>query len=166
MAACTWPSNSNLSQTLKKAKNLKLRQLLSRWSVPTTFHGGIVSKLPTQTWNIAKISPHIPLKTTLFKRENHSANDAFWLVESVDTHRLEKRENDRRTGFWVRLHPTLFFLRWHSRLTEIWHFSRETSCSIYKSTRERVDSRNKWRWRLHLMGSWWLPWSHRFEQRK
>ena len=131
MAACTWPSNSNLSKTLKKAKYLKLRQLLSRWSVPTTFHGGIGSKLPTQTWNKAKISPHIPLKTTLFKRENHSTNDAFWLVESLDTHRLEKRENDRRTGFWARLHRTLFFLRWHSRLTEIWHFSRETSCSIY-----------------------------------
>ena len=34
-------------------------------SVPTTFHGGIVSKLPTRTWNKAKISPHIPLKTAL-----------------------------------------------------------------------------------------------------
>ena len=32
--------------------------------------------------------------------------------------------------------------RWHTRLTEIWHFSRETSRSIYKSTREKVDSRN------------------------
>ena len=46
-------------------------------SVPTTFHGGIVSKLPTQTWNKAKISPHMPLKTALSKRENHSTNDAF-----------------------------------------------------------------------------------------
>ena len=26
------------------------------------FHGGIVSKLPTQAWNEAKISPHILLK--------------------------------------------------------------------------------------------------------
>ena len=24
---------------------------------------------------------------------------------------------------------------------------------IYNSTRERVDSRNQWRWKLHLMGS-------------
>ena len=31
------------------------------------------------------------------------------------------------------------------RLEEIWHFSRETSRFIYKSTRERVDSRNQWR---------------------
>ena len=30
MVACAWPSNSNLSQTLKKAKYLKLTQLLSR----------------------------------------------------------------------------------------------------------------------------------------
>ena len=52
----SWPSNSNLSQTLKKAKYLKLTQLLLRQSVPTTFHGGIVSKLPTRTWNKAKIS--------------------------------------------------------------------------------------------------------------
>ena len=87
MAAFTWPSNSNLPQTHKKAKYLKLTQLLSRWSVPTTFHGGIVSKLPTQTWNKAKISPHIPLKTALSTRENHSTNDAFWLVESRDVHR-------------------------------------------------------------------------------
>ena len=36
---------------------------------------------------------------------------------------------------------------------EIWHFSRETSRSVYKSTRERVDSRTVWRLRLHLMGS-------------
>ena len=41
------------------------------------FDGNIVSKLPTQTWNKAKMSPHIPLKTALSKRENHSTNDAF-----------------------------------------------------------------------------------------
>ena len=69
MAACTWPSNSNLSQTLKKEKYLKVTQLLSRLSVPTTFHGGIVSKLLTQAWNKAKISPHIPLKKALSERE-------------------------------------------------------------------------------------------------
>ena len=40
-------------------------------------HGGIVSKLLTQAWNQAKISPHIPLKTSLSKRENYSTNDAF-----------------------------------------------------------------------------------------
>ena len=91
MAACTWPStDSNLSQTLKKAKYLKLTQLLSKYSVnvPTTFHGAIVSKLPTQAWNKAKSSPQIPLKRALSKRENHSTNDAFWLVESRDAHRL------------------------------------------------------------------------------
>ena len=47
-----------------------------------------MSKLPTQAWNKAKISPHIPLKTALSERENHSTNDAFWLVESRDAHRL------------------------------------------------------------------------------
>ena len=46
-------------------------------SVQTTFHGGIVSKLPTQAWNKANISPHVPLKTALSKRENQSTNDAF-----------------------------------------------------------------------------------------
>ena len=88
MAVCTWPSNSNLSQTLKKAKYLKLTQLLSKYSVLTTFHGGIVSKLPTQAWNKAKSLLHIPLKRALSKHENHSTNDAFWLVESRDAHRL------------------------------------------------------------------------------
>ena len=34
-------------------------------SVQTTSHGGIVSKLPTQAWNKAIISPHVPLKTAL-----------------------------------------------------------------------------------------------------
>ena len=87
MAACTWPSSSNVSQKLKKAKYLKVTRLLSRLSDPTTLHGGIVSKLPTQAWNKAKISPHLPLKTALSKRENHSTNDAFWLVESRDAHR-------------------------------------------------------------------------------
>ena len=47
-----------------------------------------MSKLPTQAWNKTKISPHIPLKTAPSKRENHSTNDAFWLVESRDAHRL------------------------------------------------------------------------------
>ena len=47
----------------------------------------MVSKLPTQTWNKAKISPHIPLKTAISKREKHSTNDAFWWVESRDAHR-------------------------------------------------------------------------------
>ena len=98
MAACTWPSNSNLSKTLKKAKYLKLRQLLSRWSVPATFHGGIVSKLPTQTWNKAKISPHIPLKTTLFKRENHSTKWRI-LIGRISSHtppgKKGKRSKDR-----------------------------------------------------------------------
>ena len=40
-----------------------------------------MSKLPTQAWNKAKISPHILLQTALSKRENRATNDAFWLVE-------------------------------------------------------------------------------------
>ena len=92
MAACTWPSNSNLSQTLKKAKYLKVTQVLSRWVFTQLSHGGIVSKLPTQAWNKANISPHVPLKTALSKRENQSTNDAFWLVDSRDAHRLDTDE--------------------------------------------------------------------------
>ena len=63
---------------------------------------------------------------------------------------------------WMRLLPAVWsktillsFLEFH------WLFpllARETSsgnCSIYKSTRERVDSNGLYgRWRLHLMGSW------------
>ena len=44
------------------------------------------------------------------------------------------------------------FARWHTRLAKIWHFSQETNRSIYKSTRERVDSRNQWGKRLLLNG--------------
>ena len=44
-----------------------------------------MSKLPTQTWNKAKISPHILLKKALSKRENRCNR---WLVESRDAHRL------------------------------------------------------------------------------
>ena len=44
--------------------------------------------MTTQTWNKVKISPHIPLKTALSKRENHSTDNAFLLVESRDAHRL------------------------------------------------------------------------------
>ena len=33
----------------------------------------------------------------------------------------------------------LYLSRWHTRLAEIWHFSREASRSIYKSTREGID---------------------------
>ena len=55
-------------------------------------HGGIVSKLPTQAWNKENISPHVPLKTALSKRENQSTNDAFWLVDSRDAHRLDTDE--------------------------------------------------------------------------
>ena len=53
----------------------------------------------------------------------------------------------RRTGSLFRLRPPFFsfFLhgsQWHMTLWEIWDFSRERSRSIYKSTRERVYSRN------------------------
>ena len=65
---------------------------------------------------------------------------------------------------WMRSLPSarsktilLSFLYFH------WFFpllARETSwgnCSIYKSTRERVDSNGFYgRWRLHLMGSCWM----------
>ena len=51
--------------------------------------GRIVWKLPTQAWNKAKISPYTPQKTALHKLENHSTNNAFWLVESRDADRLD-----------------------------------------------------------------------------
>ena len=38
--------------------------------------------------NKVKISPYTTLKTALSKRENHSTNNAFWLVESRDAYRL------------------------------------------------------------------------------
>ena len=60
----------------QESKIFKTNATVSK-SVSTTFQGGIVSKLPTQTWNKGKISPHMPLKTALSKRENHSTNDAF-----------------------------------------------------------------------------------------
>ena len=50
----------------------------------------LVWKLPTQAWNKSKISPYTPLKTALPQRENHSTNNAFWLVESRDAHHLHK----------------------------------------------------------------------------
>ena len=50
MAACTLPSNSNLPQTLKRQNISKQRNYYQDKSVPTTFHGGILSKLPTQAW--------------------------------------------------------------------------------------------------------------------
>ena len=43
--------------------------LLSRQSVPTSFHSGIASKLPIQAWNKAKISPYTLLKMALSKHE-------------------------------------------------------------------------------------------------
>lgn len=81
---------------------------------------------------------------------------------------LPRRFINRTTFFcnawiaWMRLLPAVWsktillsFLYFH------WLFpllARETSsgnCSIYKSTRERVDSSGLYgRWRLHLMGSW------------
>ena len=48
----------------------------------------LVWKLPIQAWNKSKISPYTPLKTALPQRENHSTNNAFWLVESRDAHHL------------------------------------------------------------------------------
>ena len=48
----------------------------------------LIGASPTQAWNKAKISPYTPLKTALPKRENHSTNNAFWLVESRDAYRL------------------------------------------------------------------------------
>ena len=44
-------------------------QLLSRQSVPTSFHSGIVSKLPIQAWNKARISPYTLPKMALSKHE-------------------------------------------------------------------------------------------------
>ena len=70
-----------------------------------------MSKLPTQPWNKAKISPHIPLKTALSERENHSTNDAFWLVESRDAYRLHRPYID----------PTSTLHRPHIDLTSTTH---------------------------------------------
>ena len=50
----------------------------------------LVWKLPIQAWNKSKISQYTPLKTALPQRENHSTNNAFWLVESRDAHHLHK----------------------------------------------------------------------------
>ena len=75
------------------------------------FYSGIVSKLPTQAWNKAKISPHIPLKTALSERENHCTNDAFWLVESRDAYRLHRPYID----------PTSTLQRPHIDLTSTSH---------------------------------------------
>ena len=61
----------------QESKIFKTNATAIKISVSTTFHGGIVSKLTRQAWNKAKISAHIPLKTALSKRENHSRNDAL-----------------------------------------------------------------------------------------
>ena len=53
---------------------------------PTGFT--LIGASPTEAWNKAKISPYTPLKTALPKREKHSTNNAFWLVESRDAYRL------------------------------------------------------------------------------
>ena len=64
-------------KVVKNAQESKMFKTNATAITITTFHGGIVSKLPTQAWNEAKISPHILLKTALSKCENHSTNDAF-----------------------------------------------------------------------------------------
>ena len=61
----------------QKSKIFKRNATALKIKCSNNFHGGIVSKLATQAWSKAKISPHIPLKTALSKRENHSTNDAF-----------------------------------------------------------------------------------------
>ena len=62
----------------QESKIFKTNATASKIECSTNFsQGGIVSKLPTQTWNKGKISPHMPLKTALSKREHHSTNDAF-----------------------------------------------------------------------------------------
>ena len=98
-----------------------------------------------------------------------------WLLEEITTiyihglnFTLEREHISRRSLFqvfhtrmnnWRQTTLPLSFLYFH------WLFplsSRETSSgnrSIYKSTRERVDSKGlHGRWRLHPMGSWY----HRF----
>ena len=90
-----------------------------------------MSKLPTQTWNKAKISPRISLKTALSERENHSPNDGFWLVESRDAHRLlvnlnrwlvknSTESTSRQFGGWKKV--TTWVIEWHSSAPKSpWH---------------------------------------------
>ena len=98
-----------------------------------------MSKLPTQSWNKAKISPDIPLKTPLSKRENHSTNDAFWLVESRDAHSLllkgitlttisKKKQNNNEVRkkilpFVTTYHPALPNLK--NILMSKWHLIQD-----------------------------------------
>ena len=82
-----------------------------------------MSKLPTQAWNKAKISPHIPLKTALSERENHSTNDAFWLVESRDAYRLYRPYID----------PTSTLHRPHIDLTSTPHLPHiDTASTLHR----------------------------------
>ena len=66
-----------LVTNVQESKIFKINVTIIKIKSPTTFHGGIVSKLPTQAWNKAKISSHTPLKTALSKRENQFINNAF-----------------------------------------------------------------------------------------
>ena len=52
-----------MSEQFKLVTNPQESKIFKTYATATTFHGGIVSKLLTQTWNKAEISPHIPLKT-------------------------------------------------------------------------------------------------------
>ena len=61
----------------QESKMFKTNAIAIKIKCSNNFPWGIVSKLPTQTWNKAKISPRILLKTALSKRENHSTNEAF-----------------------------------------------------------------------------------------
>ena len=66
-----------LVSNAQESKMFKSNVTSIKISVPKTFHGGLVSKLPIQAWNKARISPYTTLKTALSKRENHSTNNAF-----------------------------------------------------------------------------------------
>ena len=66
MAACTWPSNSNLSRTLKKAKCFKTNAIAIKIKCSNNFPWGIVLKLPTQAWNIKRKFHHVYCWKRLF----------------------------------------------------------------------------------------------------
>ena len=120
-------------------------------------YGGIVSKFPTNAWNKAKISPYTPLKMALSGGENHSTNNAFWLVESRDAHRLVAPLlcdccialplwRTRRAGrgktlkiFRLVLSPILLAELFHGVCCKRWYDILLHGAHSYPLARERID---------------------------
>ena len=122
-------------------------------------YGGIVSKFPTNAWNKAKISPYTPLKMALSGGENHSTNNAFWLVESRDAHRLAapllcdccialplwrtRRAGRGKTLKICRLirSPILLAELFHGVCCKRWYDILLHGAHSYLLARERIDSK-------------------------